>query len=61
MPFPSNLLTRVDASPLNAPVDSGATTSGAILASVGSTVLAKKDASTQKNPPFYFEQIFAFY
>ena len=45
MPFPSILLTPVDASPLNAPVASGATTFGAILATVGRIVLAKKDAS----------------
>ena len=39
------------ASPLNAPVASGATTFGAILVAVGRTVLAKKDASTPRNPP----------
>ena len=52
MPFQSILLTPVDASPLNAPVASGAKTFGAILATVGSTVLAKKDASAPRNPPF---------
>ena len=52
MPFPSILLTPVDASPLNAPVASGATTFGAILATVGRTVLAKNDASAPRNPPF---------
>ena len=49
MPFPRILLTPVDASP---PVASGATTLGAILATVGRTVLAKKDASAPRNPPF---------
>ena len=52
MPFPNILLTPVDASPLNVPVASGATTLGAILATVGRTVLAKKDASAPRNPPF---------
>ena len=52
MPFPSILLTPVDASPLNAPVASGATTFGAILATVGRTVFAKNDASAPRNPPF---------
>ena len=52
MPFPSILLTPVDASPLDAPVASRATTFGAILATVGRTVLAKNDASAPKNPPF---------
>ena len=52
MRFPSILLTPVGASPLNAPVVSGATTFGAILATVGRTVLAKKDASAPRNPPF---------
>ena len=61
MPFPSILLTPVDASPLNAPVASGATTLGAILATVGRTVLAKKDEARQEIPHFYCEQIFAFY
>ena len=51
-PFPNILLTPVDASPLNAPVASGATTFGAIFATVGRTVLAKKDASAPRNPPF---------
>ena len=51
-PFPSILLTFVDASPLNAAVASGATTSGTIFATVGRTVLAKKDASAPRNPPF---------
>ena len=51
-PFPSILLTPVDASPLNAPVASGATMFGAILATVGRTVLAKKDARAPRNPPF---------
>ena len=53
MPLPSILLTPVDTSPLNAPVASGATTFGAILATVGRTVLAKKDASAPRNPPFF--------
>ena len=61
MPFPSILLTPVNANPLNAPVASGATTFGAILATIGRTVLAKKDASAPINPPFFFQQIFAFY
>ena len=52
MPFPNILLTPVDASPLNAPVASGATTFGPILATVGKTVLAKKDARAPRNPPF---------
>ena len=52
MPFPSILLTPVDASPLNAPVSSGATTFGAILVTVGRTVLAEKDASVPRNHPF---------
>ena len=53
MPFPNILLTPADASPLNAPVASGATTFGAILATVGRTVLAKKkDAGAPRNPPF---------
>ena len=52
MPFPNILLTPVDASPLNAPVASWATTFGATLANVGRTVLAKKDASAPRNPPF---------
>ena len=52
MPFPSILLTPVDANPLNAPVASGATTLGAILANVGRTVLAKKDARAPRNSPF---------
>ena len=52
-PFPNILLTPVDASPLNAPVASGATTFGAIFATVGRTVLAKKnDSSAPRNPPF---------
>ena len=51
-PFPNILLTPVDASPLKAPIASGATTFGAILATVGRTVLAKKDASAPRNPPF---------
>ena len=42
----------IPSSPLNAPVASGATTLSAILASVGRTVLAKKDASAPRNPPF---------
>ena len=61
MPFPSILLTPVDASLLNAPVASGATTFGAILATVGRTVLAKKMQERQEIPHFYFEQVFAFY
>ena len=52
MPFPSILLTPVDASPPNAPVASEATAFDAILATVGRTVLAKKDASAPRNPPF---------
>ena len=52
MPFPSILLTPVDASPLTAPVASGATTFGAILATVRRTVLAKKVASASRNPQF---------
>ena len=52
VPFSGILLTPVDASPLNAPVASGATTFGAILATVGRTVLAKNDASAQRNPQF---------
>ena len=61
-PFPNILLTPVDASPLNASVASGATTFGAILATVGRTVLAKKKMQArQEIPHFYFEQIFAFY
>ena len=60
-PFPNILLTPVDASPLNAPVASGATTFGAVLATVGRTVLAKKMQARQEIPHFYFEQIFAFY
>ena len=52
MPFPSILLTAVDASPLNAPVASRATTFCAILATVGRTVLAKKVASAPRNPHF---------
>ena len=51
-PFPSILLTPVDASPLNALVASGATIFGAILATVGRTVLAKNYASAPRNPPF---------
>ena len=51
-PFPNILLTPVEASPLNAPVVSGATTLGAIFVTVGRTVLAKKDASVPRNPPF---------
>ena len=58
MPFPSILLTPVDASPLNASDASGATIFGAMLATVGRTVLAKKEC--QEIPHFYFEQIFAF-
>ena len=54
MPFASILLTPVDARPLNAPVASGATTFGAILATVGRTVLAKKDEERQEIPHFYF-------
>ena len=60
-PFPSILLTPVDASPLNALVASGATIFGAILATVGRTVLAKNYASAPRNPQFYFEQVVAFY
>ena len=52
-PFPNILLTPADASPLNAPVASGATAFGAVLATVGRTVLAKKDASAPRNPPFF--------
>ena len=52
MPFPSILLIPVNASPLNAPVVSEATTFGAILATVGRSVLAKNDASAPRNPPF---------
>ena len=52
MPFSSILLTPVDANPLNTPIVSGATTFGAILATVGKTVLAKKDARAPRNPPF---------
>ena len=51
MPFPSILLTPVDASSLNAPVASGTTTFGAIRATIGRAV-AKKDASEPRNPPF---------
>ena len=61
MPFPSILLTPVDASALNAPVANGATTFGAILATVGRTVLAEKMQERQEIPYSYFEQIFAFY
>ena len=49
MPFPNILLTPVDAIRLNA---SGTTNLGTILAIVGRTVLAKKDASAPRNPPF---------
>ena len=52
MPFPSILLTPVDASPLNAPVASGATIFGAILVTVRRTILAKKDSRAPRNPPF---------
>ena len=54
MPFPRILLTPVDASPLNAPVASGVTTFGTILATVGSTVLSKKDVGAPRNLPFLF-------
>ena len=60
-PFPNSLLTPVDASPLNAPVASGATTFGAIFAHVGRTVLAKMMQARQEIPYFYFKLIFAFY
>ena len=61
-PFPNILLTPVDASPFNAPVASGVTAFGAILATVGRTVLAKKKMQAhQEIPHFYFEQIFALY
>ena len=57
MPIPGILLTPVDASPLNTPVASGATTFDAILATVGKTVLAKKKMQArQEIPHFYFEQ-----
>ena len=52
MPFPSILLTPVDACPLHAPVASAATTLGAILATVGRTVLAEKDTRAPRNPQF---------
>ena len=61
MPFPSILLTPVDASPLNAPVASGAATFGAILLLLDRMFLLKKMQERQEIPHFYFEQIFAFY
>ena len=61
MPFPSILITPVDASPLNAPVASGATTFDAILATVRRTVLVRKMQELQEIPHFHFEQIIAFY
>ena len=55
MPFPCILLTPIDASPLNAPVASGATTFGAILATVERAVLAKKRCKcAKKSPLFHF-------
>ena len=52
-PFPNILLTPVDASPLNAPVAGGATTFGAILATIGRTVLAKKRCKRAKKSPIF--------
>ena len=51
-PCQNILLTPVDASPLKARVASEAETFGAIFATVGRTVLAKKDASALRNLPF---------
>ena len=51
-PFPNILLTPLDACPLKAPVANGATTFEAIYATVGRTVLAKKDARAPRNSPF---------
>ena len=52
MPFPSILLTPVDASPLNEPVASGATTLALFLLLLEGLFLLKKDASAPRNPPF---------
>ena len=61
MPFPSILLTPVDASRLNVPVASRATAFGLFLLLLEGLFLLKKDEARHEIPHFHFEQIFAFY